>query len=251
MTALHTHGRFVWHDLNTHDRARSIEFFTKLIGWKTRNEDPKSKEYVHFLNGDQDLAGAPALDAHVPPHWLAYVTVDDVAAAAERAKKLGGQVLMGPMHIERVGTMAVLGDPTGGAIAAFRLDESEEPETDARPALGTFCWNELHSTEPEKAAAFYAELFGWSFKDMDMGPMGTYRLAMRGDKQTAGLMKTMVPGQSYWLHYIAVANVDATTKEAEKLGGKVITPPTDIPGMGRFSVLQDPTNVFFALFMGA
>jgi len=252
MSELHTHGRFVWHDLISHDRPASVAFFTKLIGWKTRDEDPVSADYVHFLNGERDLAGAPKQEPNpqTPPHWLAYVTVDDVAASAERVKKLGGQVFMGPMHIERVGTMAVVADPTGGVLSLFRLDASEDPETDDRPAVGTFCWNELASTDPAKAAAFYGEVFGWSWDEMDMGPMGTYRLAKRNGKQVCGLMQTMVPGHSYWLSYIAVADVDAKTKEAEGLGAKVVNPPMDIPNVGRFSILQDPAGVHFALFRG-
>src|SRR5207237_1347638 len=63
-----------------------------------------------------------------------------------------------------------------------------------------------------------------------------------------GLMKTMVPGHSYWLNYIGVADVDAKTKEAESLGAKVVSPPIDIPNVGRSSALQDPTGVHFALF---
>lgn len=249
-TELHTHGRFVWHDLVSYERTRSVDFFTKLIGWTTHGD--ANGEYVHFLNEGKNLAGAPKRekDAHTPPHWLGYVTVEDVAATAERVKKMGGQVFAGPMHIEKVGTFAVIADPTGGVIAAFRQDAAESPETDGPPGGGTFCWNELASTDPAKAAAFYGEVFGWSWDEMDMGPMGTYRLAKRNGKQVAGLMKTMVPGHSYWLNYIAVADVDAKTKEAEALGGKVVTPPMDIPKVGRFSVLQDPTGVHFALFRG-
>jgi len=251
MSDLHTHGRFVWHDLMSNDRPASVAFFTKLIGWKTRGEDPKTADYVHFLNGETDLAGAPQhKDPNSPPHWLTYVTVDDVAASAERVKKLGGQVYAGPMHIEKVGTMAVIGDPTGGVIALFRQDKGESPETDERPAVGTFCWNELLSTDPEKAAAFYGEIFGWSFDAQDMGPMGTYRVAKRNGKMIGGIMKSPMPGHSYWMNYIAVTDVDAKTNEATSLGAKVITGPMDIPNMGRFSILQDPTGVYFALFAG-
>jgi uncharacterized protein len=253
MSDLHTHGRIVWHDLISYDRPASVAFFTKLMGWKTRGEDPATADYVHFLNGDRDLAGAPKRekDPHTPPHWLTYVTVDDVAASSERVKRLGGQVFVPPMHIERVGTFSVIADPTGGVLALFRQDASEDPETSDRPNLGTFCWTELASTDPEKAAAFYGEIFGWSYDSMDMGPMGTYRVAKRGERQVGGIMKTMVPGHSYWLNYLAVANVDAKTKEAEANGGKLLHPPSDIPGMGRFSVLQDPTGVHFAFFSGS
>jgi hypothetical protein len=43
-----------------------------------------------------------------------------------------------------------------------------------------------------------------------------------------------------WGAYVTVADVDATAKTAEKLGGKLLMPPTDIPKVGRFCVIQDP-----------
>jgi predicted enzyme related to lactoylglutathione lyase len=43
-----------------------------------------------------------------------------------------------------------------------------------------------------------------------------------------------------WGCYVTVSDVDATAAKAEELGGKILMPPTDIPNVGRFSVLQDP-----------
>jgi len=50
----------------------------------------------------------------------------------------------------------------------------------ARAAISTFCWSEQMSADPAKAAAHYAALFGYTVEEKDMGPMGTYRLLMRG-----------------------------------------------------------------------
>jgi predicted enzyme related to lactoylglutathione lyase len=54
-------------------------------------------------------------------------------------------------------------------------------------------------------------------------------------------------GPSAWLPYIAVEDVDGTVARVEGLGGKVFMPPTDIPDVGRFSVLADPTGATIAL----
>jgi hypothetical protein len=43
-----------------------------------------------------------------------------------------------------------------------------------------------------------------------------------------------------WGTYVTVDDVDQTAKTAEKLGGKILMPPTDIPTVGRFCVIQDP-----------
>ena len=50
-----------------------------------------------------------------------------------------------------------------------------------------------------------------------------------------------------WIGYVTVDDVDASAKQAEKLGGKVLFQPTDIPNVGRFSVLQDPQGAAIAI----
>lgn len=54
-----------------------------------------------------------------------------------------------------------------------------------------------------------------------------------------------------WLSYIAVADVDADTKKTKDLGGKVMMEPVDMPKVGKFSVVSDPTGGTFALFRSA
>jgi predicted enzyme related to lactoylglutathione lyase len=54
-----------------------------------------------------------------------------------------------------------------------------------------------------------------------------------------------------WLSYVIVDSVDASTKKAESLGAKVDVPPTDIPNIGRFSVITDPTGATLGLYQNA
>jgi predicted enzyme related to lactoylglutathione lyase len=56
----------------------------------------------------------------VAPHWLPYVEVDDADAAAARARKNGGTVMMGPEDIPTIGRFAVIQDPTGGVLAVMK-----------------------------------------------------------------------------------------------------------------------------------
>ncbi|MDY7108102.1 MAG: VOC family protein [Planctomycetota bacterium] len=126
--------------------------------------------------------------------------------------------------------------------------------TQAPPAAGTFCWNELMTPDAGAAKRFYGELLGWTSEDMDMGEMGTYTLFRKGDQHVGGMMPMVgdcwegVP--PHWMSYVAVDDVDASTKKAEQLGGKVCVPPTDIPNVGRFSVITDPTGATISLFKG-
>jgi len=118
-------------------------------------------------------------------------------------------------------------------------------ETQSAPAIGTFCWNEVMTTDVEKAKAFYTQLFGWTSRDVDMGPGGTYTIWMADGKDVGGCMKLtpeMAGVPPHWMAYVAVKDVDATAAQVEKLGGSLIMPPTDIPNIGRFAILKDPAG---------
>ncbi len=107
---------------------------------------------------------------------------------------------------------------------------------------GAFSWCELMTKDVEAAKAFYARLFGWELDDMPMPGM-TYTVIKAGGKEMGGMMA--IPSEAdgmppAWGVYVTVADVDATAQTAEQLGGRLLVPPTDIPNVGRFCVIQDP-----------
>lgn len=123
---------------------------------------------------------------------------------------------------------------------------SEQKEV---PQIGTFCWNELASKDVSASGKFYAELFGWKPVETPMEGM-TYTLFKIGDKDVGGMLQmTAEWGEtpSHWMAYVAVDDVDALASRVEELGGKVCVPPTDIPTVGRFSVIQDPTGATLSI----
>jgi uncharacterized protein len=250
-----TTGRFVWHELHTGDRPRAQKFYATLVGWEIKEVAMGPGEpYGLCLLGGKDIAGITKSQApaHVPPHWLPYIGVDDVDALAAKVKELGGKLLGGPMDIPNVGRFAVVADPQGAAFA-LHAHATPYPEEPATPPVSSFCWEELMSTDPEAAAKFYAALFGYDVESMDMGPMGTYRILKSGDRQRAGVMGVPpgAPPHSSWMTYVLVGDVDASTRNARELGAKTMVEPRDIPGIGRFSVIADPTGAPIALFKGA
>ncbi|MEI8254033.1 MAG: hypothetical protein WCJ30_00005, partial [Deltaproteobacteria bacterium] len=92
----------------------------------------------------------------------------------------------------------------------------------------------------EKAKAFYAALFGWTFQDMDMGPGGKYRIIQLGGTGIGGIMK-QPPGMenvpSHWLSYVSVPDVDASCAAAKGGGGQVPWGPVDVEGVGRMATV--------------
>ena len=113
---------------------------------------------------------------------------------------------------------------------------------DAMTTHGAFSWNELLTTDPGAAKEFYTQLFGWTTEEWPMGDYN-YLVVKVGGESRGGIMtipeaaKGMPPS---WGPYVTVDDVDATAAQAEKLGGKIRVPPTDIPSVGRFTVIADP-----------
>ena len=114
---------------------------------------------------------------------------------------------------------------------------------------GRFIWHELVTTDPEAAAAFYSKVVPW--KTQDSG-MPSYTLWMAGKTQVGGLTGLPESAEAgtppHWIIYIATPDVDATVADAERLGGKIVKEPADIPNMGRFAVLTDPQGATFAVY---
>jgi uncharacterized protein len=111
---------------------------------------------------------------------------------------------------------------------------------------------ELNTTDPAKAKAFYGKLFDWKLEDMDMGPGGTYTMINPGEGTGGGLWKNPVPGaSSFWLAYTDVDDVKAATAKAKSLGASVMKDVTEVPGMGWFSIIADPTGAHLGLWQTA
>jgi predicted enzyme related to lactoylglutathione lyase len=111
----------------------------------------------------------------------------------------------------------------------------------------------LATTDVKKACAFYSSLFGWSFKESSGA--GPYTEFSNQEKEIGG----MIPLSSMqndgmppaWSVYFAVENCDAAAEKARELGASLCVPPSDIPNVGRFAVIQDPQGAFFSIFEGS
>ena len=112
---------------------------------------------------------------------------------------------------------------------------------------GAFSWTELMTTDVGAAKRFYAELLGWEMEDAPMPGM-TYTTVKVAGQEVGGIMARPPEAEGVppvWATYITVDDVDATAQKATELGGAVHVPPTDIPKVGRFSVIADPQGAVF------
>ncbi|MEZ6015834.1 MAG: VOC family protein [Planctomycetota bacterium] len=242
-------GRFVWFDLMTKDAAGAQAFYCALFGWQIQEVPMQGFTYRMILCGPGPIGGIVEEQGIPMAHWMPYLSVDDVDAAAQRTTALGGSVCVPPTDIPMTGRFSVVGDPTGGM---FSLYKGNPQSLGADPDLmvpGRVCWNETYSTDVEKAQAFYTRLSGWTPQTKDMGPAGKYYVQMAGDKQAAGMMQHPMPGApSCWVSYFLVEDLDASTAQAKALGAQAMMECQPIPEVGRFSMLTDPTGALFSLF---
>jgi predicted enzyme related to lactoylglutathione lyase len=244
-------GRFVWHDLMTTDPAKALGFYRALFGWETRPWDMGGGEtYEMLYAGEHGIGGVMPLDASagIPSHWIGYLTVADVDAACAEAERAGAKSCVPPTDIPTVGRFAVVEDLDGAVFSPFKSSCPPMPEPKNAPP-GTIAWNELLTSDPERAGKFYSALTGWRVEKMDMGPMGFYWLYKRGDANAAGMMRMPENAgeRPHWLPYVAVASCDASAARAAELGATVVVEPTDIEQWGRFAVALDPAGAVFGV----
>ena len=252
----HEPGTFCYAELATTDPAVAGEFYMTLFGWNRNDQDlGEFGVYTQFDKDGKVVAAQFKLPdeqtaRQVPPNWGQYVSVDDVDGAAARAGELGGQTVMGPMEVFDYGRMVVLADPAGAVFCLWQPKANIGAECKDDP--GSMCWNELLTSDPDQAAAFYGGLFGWRAEAMNMGDLGDYTtFHTGGGRPAAGMMPIqpeMGPVPPHWLVYFAVADCAATRDKAAGLGARILVPPTEIPGMGIFSVLQDPVGAVFGIY---
>lgn len=114
------HGIFVWNELMTNDVAGAKAFYEATIGWSFEEMPmPQGSYWLAKLDGKpvaglMDMTGVTP--PGVPPHWFAYVEVDDVDARVGRLAAAGGRLYREPFDIPEVGRIAIVGDPTGAAL---------------------------------------------------------------------------------------------------------------------------------------
>ena len=250
-------GRFVWYEDLAKDPKAAIDFYTEVVGWKTQPFTESGHDYVMWVGSQGPLGGVMKLPDEAakmgtPPHWMAHVQVENVDATAALAQKLGGTVHKEPTDNPTVGRFAVIGDPQGAFVSIFTPNTPMTLHDSSK--AGEFCWNELMTSDSFGAFNFYSQLFGWKIiNELDMGPIGTYRIFGIGDKQMGGMMN-IPKGASMpptWIYYTETSDLDAALERAKKRGATVMNGPMEVPGGGRIAQLMDPQGAAFALHQAA
>lgn len=242
---------FCRNELNTRAPEKAIEFFNALCGWTTEPDKLDEFDYHWFVKDGVRFGGMIDMSSHeewgeMHPHWLHYIAVEDCDAAVARVRELGGNICYEGTEVPGVCKFAIISDPTGGTVALY---QSLKP-MDIGDA---FAWMELMTRDVDAAVAFYTEVIGWTTQTMPTGQGDdVYTMFANGETPIAGCFP--MKGEQYedvpvhWAGYIGTDDAQRDAAKVKELGGKIVVPPTDIPGVGRFFTFIDPTGAHISMY---
>ncbi len=112
---------------------------------------------------------------------------------------------------------------------------------------GVPCWIDTTQPDPDSAAAFYGELFGWEVENVMPAGAPTYYIARLrgGDVAGIGAQPEGAPPAAVWNTYVWVTDADETAAKVRDAGGTVIMEPGDIGDSGRMAVFADTAGTTF------
>jgi predicted enzyme related to lactoylglutathione lyase len=108
---------------------------------------------------------------------------------------------------------------------------------------------ELTTPDPDRAKTFYKAVFDWKLDDVEIGPGFVYTMIDVGEGTGGGIMKSPAPDvPTAWLPYVLVDDVRAATDRAKSHGATLCRDVTEVPNMGWFSIILDPTGAAIGLW---
>ena len=233
-----------WVDNLVGDPARAMDFYRELLGWEFGGPGP-GDYYVATVRG-RDVAGLGQAPPGVSPGWNTYVSVasaDDTARAADR-------VVVEPFDVLPAGRVAALADSDGAIVGLW--EPAERRGCQLVNEAAAYAMSALHTPDPDAAARFYGDLFGWEAEEFAPG-ISLFRLpGYVGGEPAQPVPRDVVAvmakddGPDRWSVDFWVTDADELAGRALGLGGSVVVPPFDsIPT--RQAVVADPFGAVFSV----
>jgi predicted enzyme related to lactoylglutathione lyase len=259
------HGVPCWVDTWRDDPESAVGFYRELFGWEAEQTMPAGASNRYFicrLRG-RDVAG---IGTPLPPGapdaaWATYVWVESVDETAAKATEAGGSVLAEPTEGLDGGRVAILADPAGAAFGVWQPGGHGGAQLVNEPSAWSM--SALNTRDAEDAKAFYGALFGWTTESFDLGgaEVTMFRLpgyvgGEPGQPVSREVIATMAPigdelpadAPPYWSADFWIADAEGAAETAVRLGGRVLAPPTELPGAPlKQGILADPEGATFSV----
>ena len=245
-------GRFAWYELMTTDIQAASRFYTHVLGWDLQDASTPDLAYRLFTSGTAPIGGLIGLpeDARkmgATPRWMGYVGVDNIGAAADRIKHLGGTVYVEPTDTN-IGRIAVVADPQTAAFALVTGLKPGQAQPADREKLGHVGWHDLLAADSKKALAFYGAFLGWQRADTEVESTDGYLLFSAGGQLTGGMLtKPAAIPLPFWVYYFNIGDIAAAVERVKSGGGKILVGPQALPDGGGIAQCADPQGAVFAL----
>ena len=242
-------GTPCWADLTVPDVPAAVAFYSAVLGWTFTDPDDEFGGYViGSVRGAAAGGVGPQQSPGQPAAWTLYLASDDVDATAKAITGAGGRVLLEPGEVGPLGRMLIAADPSGAVFGVWQAGRHIGAGIANEP--GGMTWEDLRSTDPDAARAFYSAVFGYSTEGLEMaGPDYTIFSARPGEPPLGGMGGMMGAPDgtaSHWLVYFGVADVPASARAAAEAGGSVLAAPFDTP-FGAMATLADPAGAVFLI----
>jgi len=241
-------GKFVWHNLVTHDGEAARKFYGELFGWEFELKDNGRYSVIRYQG--RNLGGIldASKDGNRPKsgRWLSAMSVPDLDAALSALGKAGGKQVEAPIDVSGVGRVVTVEDADGALLHLLAPERGDPP--DVEPALNTWLWHELLANHADRALAFYETAFGFHSEPPKKGPISNYRVLWSAGAPRAGILQNPFDEtRSTWIPYVRVDDPAALAERVAGLGGRVVVAPH--PGIrdGSLALVLDPSGAPIAL----
>jgi predicted enzyme related to lactoylglutathione lyase len=244
-------GTFCAVDLAAADVEKGKVFYAELFGWD--HGDPY-RGWTPCLLGGKIVAGIfsqpeDQREAGIPSNWVNYVSVADAESDAARAAELGARVLAEASDVGEGGRIAVLADPQGAPLALWQPRGFAGAQLVNAP--GALTMNQLNTSDPDAAAAFYTDLFGWKVAQVADGDTPFWSVLNAAESLNGGMMRLPegAPAPPHWFPYFVARDLEEDERRVAELGGRTLAPIVSVPA-GRLFVAQDDQGAVFGVFEG-
>ncbi|MEM9658535.1 MAG: VOC family protein [Planctomycetota bacterium] len=118
-------GAIAWLDLTVTNASATRDFYRQVVNWSAQEvemEDGSERYADYNMLGDDGnptagICHARGLNRGLPPCWMIYLPVGDLAESLRRVREEGGKVVKETMAADGGQALAVIEDPVGAALA--------------------------------------------------------------------------------------------------------------------------------------
>jgi predicted enzyme related to lactoylglutathione lyase len=115
-------NQFIHVELNTTDVDKAKTFYGQMFDWKLTDMPMGPSDIYTTIDVGGGTGGGLLKNPEpgLPSFWLAYVLVDDIKAATEKAKSLGAKIFKDSIEVPGMGWLSIITDPTGATLGLWQ-----------------------------------------------------------------------------------------------------------------------------------